>query len=386
MEGKINILFVVTKLELGGAQKQLLSLISRIDKHNYNLFLFTASTGLLLKDALSIPGLKVIQSKFLERQVNPVKDFLALLELSRFIKANHIKILHTHSSKAGIVARIAAKLAGVKIIVHTVHGWPFNDYQPVLLRSFFLFLEKFAAQFTKKIIVVSEHDFYKGINNNIGSRDKYLLLRYGIDFSEFMPDKTIDTRGELGLDKDDFVVGMISCFKQQKSPQDFIKLAVKMFEASLEAQERLKFLLVGDGRLRSNIELLINKFNLKDRVILTGWRRDIPRILSAIDVFVLTSLWEGLPVVVLEAMCSGKPIIATNTGGIAEIVSDSKTGFLVPCHGIKEMAVKLTAIMKNEDFRLSIARQAQDSLDRIFSVDNMVRSHNMVYERLIING
>ena len=127
---KTNLLYIITKLELGGAQKQLLSLIKGLDKQVYNIFLFTAKDGLLIKEALALDGLILNRSRFLERKINPLKDLLALIEIYGFIKKNRIQIVHTHSSKAGILGRLAAGLAKTKIIIHTVHGWSFHDYQP----------------------------------------------------------------------------------------------------------------------------------------------------------------------------------------------------------------------------------------------------------------
>jgi Glycosyltransferase len=235
---------------------------------------------------------------------------LALIEIRRFIKDNNIDIVHTHSSKAGILGRFAARLAKAEIVLHTVHGWPFNDYQRLITKKFFIWLEIIAARFTDKLIVVSDYDSQIGLNNNIAEDSKYLLIRYGIDYAQFnIRDDAI--RKELGIKPDDLAVGMVGCFKPQKSPQDFIRLAF-LLQPDLS---RVKFILVGDGALRKKIEKLILKLNLQNKVFLTGWRRDIPRILSAIDVFILTSLWEGLPISVLEAMACGKPVVATKYGG-----------------------------------------------------------------------
>src|SRR3989338_2775746 len=329
---KINLLFVITKLELGGAQKQLLSLIRRLDKDRFNLFLFTSSHGLLVKEAQAIIGLSLYKSKYLERAINHLKDLLALFEIISFIRKNHIEILHTHSSKAGILGRLSARLAKVEVIIHTVHGWSFNDYQPRAERLFFIWLERLSARFSDKLVVVSYYDRQNGLDNNIGKENKYRLIRYGVDYTEFnIKDQNI--REELGLNPNDLAVGMIACFKPQKSPRDFIRLAFLTKRISPDA----RFLLVGDGALRKTTEKLIHKFNLEKQIILTGWRRDIPRILSAIDVFVLTSLWEGLPISVLEAMATSKPVITTHTGGVAEIIIEGGAGvFGSPCEKNKK--------------------------------------------------
>jgi glycosyltransferase involved in cell wall biosynthesis len=375
---KINLLYIITKLELGGAQKQLLDLISHLDSKRFNLFLFTARDGLLTEDALRIKDLTLRRSRYLERPINPLKDFLALIEIYKFIKRNKIEIVHTHSSKAGILGRWAARYAWAEIIVHTVHGWPFNNYQLCLWRRIYVWLERVTARFTDKIIVVSNCDLQKGLANHIGVENKYQLIRYGINYAEFNL-KDQDIKQELGINHDDLVVGMVSCFKPQKSPQDFIKLALSV----REVLPRVKFILTGDGLLRRKIKGLISKFNLEKQVILTGWRRDIPRILSAIDVFVLTSLWEGFPISVLEAMAASLPVVATHTGGIAEIVVEGKTGFLVSPGDVKEMSEKLIILLGDERLRRQISHNAKDSLNSNFSFEYMVKNNENLYEALI---
>ncbi|MFH1397183.1 MAG: glycosyltransferase family 4 protein [Candidatus Omnitrophota bacterium] len=363
---KTNLLYVITKLELGGAQKQLLSLIIGLDKSKYNIFLYTAKNGLLMDEATAIIDVTIIKSRCLERAINPFKDLFCIYDLYLYIQRNKIQLVHTHSSKAGILGRIAAVLAGVDKIIHTVHGWPFHDYQPVLLKSIYILLERFCSLFTDKLIVVSDYDMHKGLKNYIGKKAKYCLISYGIDYSEF---KVIDisVRRELGINSADLVVGMVACFKPQKCPQDFIKLAFQITRAMPE----VKFILVGDGILRKQVEYLISLYNLKKNVVLTGWRSDIPRILSTLDVFVLTSLWEGLPITVLEAISAFKPVIATDTGGIKEVIIEGKTGFLVSPHHLDEMSQKLAGLLKNKDLRNLIAGNAFDFMNSRFS-DNKI--------------
>lgn len=374
---KNNILYVITKLELGGAQKHLLGLLTNLDRGKFNIFLFTAKEGLLLNDALAIKGLSVWTSSFLERRINPFKDVAALFEIYHFIKRNNIDIVHTHSSKAGILGRFAARLAGAKAIVHTVHGWSFNDYQPFFMRWIYILVERFTAKFSDKLIVVSYCDKAKGLENRIGNNNKYVLIRYGINFREFNVNDC-DIRRELGINNRDLAVGMISCLKPQKSPQDFIRLA-KLVNQGLP---HTKFILVGDGVLRKKIERLINKYKLSKIVVLTGWRRDIPEILSTIDIFVLTSLWEGMPIAVLEAIASFKPVITTYTGGISEIIHEGDTGFLVPPQDMDSMAEKLKALLMDEALRRQIAQKAKNYINSNFGIENMAKNTQGLYECL----
>lgn len=374
---KKRILYVITKLELGGAQKQLLSLIRCLDRGTNEVFLFTAKKGLLMPEASAIPGLCLKKSGFLERPLNPVKDLLALCEICRFIRENRIDIVHTHSSKAGIIGRLAAKLSGVNIVVHTVHGWPFNDYQPVFARLLYIWLERVCANFTARLIVVSRYDREKGLSNRIGNSAKYTLIRYGIDYREFSAD-VARARRDLGIAGGDLIVGMIACFKPQKAPCDFIKLAAMI----TKEMPGVKFILAGDGALRKKIEGLIDKLKLTDKVMLLGWRSDIPRFLSAVDVFVLTSLWEGLPIAVLEAMASSRPVVATDTGGVREVVSENKTGFLVAREDISGMAGKLMLLLRDKNIREVIGQNARVGLGNDFQLEAMAKATCSLYESL----
>ncbi len=381
---KINLLYIITKLELGGAQKQLLSLINNLDKEKYNIFLFTAKDGLLIKEVLLMEGLTLKRSGFLERAINPLKDILAFIEIYNFIKKNQIQIVHTHSSKAGILGRFAAKFAKVPIIIHTVHGWSFHDYQPRIVGYFYLVLEKTCAIFTSKIIVVSQHDKDKGLANLVGKLSQYALIRYGINCQEFKHSQTrIFARKSLGLTNVDLVVGMIACFKPQKAPLDFVELAsvIKRYFPDI------KFVLVGDGQLRKKIEVRIKQLNLNGQVILTGWRNDIPLILSCLDVFVLTSLWEGLPIVVLEAMASGVPLVATDTGGIGEVVVNGKTGCLVKRHDIQSMQVRVRELLSEIPKRLEFSRLSREKIGQEeFSLESMVKHTEELYFNLLLGG
>jgi len=378
---KINLLYVITKLELGGAQKQLLSLIRGLDKKKYNVFLFTAKDGFLVSEASEIDGLTIRMSRFLGRLINPLKDILALIEIYFFIKEKQIQVVHTHSSKAGILGRIAAGVAKAPITVHTVHGWSFNDFQPAAVNCFYAFLERVCAVFTNKIIVVSRFDQDKGLRRSIGKKEQYILIRYGIDLQSFRAqDKRNEVRKLLGLGDSDLVVGMVACFKPQKSPLDFIELAGLVKKDFPD----IKFILVGDGQLRKKIDLRIKELELKDRVILTGWRDDIRLILSGLDAFVLTSLWEGLPIVVLEAMAASVVVVATDTGGIKEILTDGKTGYLTKPGDILSMRNRLEELLNNNQRKDEFIRQANKDIDtEEFLLSNMIKKTADLYTDLL---
>ncbi|MDD5044333.1 MAG: glycosyltransferase family 4 protein [Candidatus Omnitrophica bacterium] len=374
---KINLLYVITKLELGGAQKQLLSLIKSLDRERFNIFLFTCRQGLLLREFSSVNGLLIKRSGFLDRPVNPFKDSLALWEISSFIKNNKIDIVHTHSSKAGILGRLAARISGVKIILHTVHGWSFHSYQNKLVRGLFIRLERFCAKFSDRLIVVSFFDKQRGLENRIGNEAKYQVIKYGINCG-VTPNKEGAIRRELGIAGDKFLVGTISCFKPQKAVDDFIKAAALV----KESLPQVKFIVAGDGALRAKFEKLIKKLGLEKEIVLLGWRRDIPQLLSALDIFTLTSLWEGMPIAALEALACGSVVVATDTGGISEVIREGENGFLVPARDVKGLSEKITFLLKDDKLRKAIREKTKNSLGNNFTVERMAKETGDLYERL----
>jgi glycosyltransferase involved in cell wall biosynthesis len=375
---KTNLLYVITKLELGGAQKQLLSLARHLDKNKFNVFIFTARRGPLIQQAAAIPHVTLKTSSVLERTINPLRDILALFEIYAFIRKNSIDLVHTHSSKAGILGRLAGRLAGTKMILHTVHGWSFHDCQHPLTRRLFIWLERLAAKISHKIIVVSEHDKVKGVINGIGKENQYALIRYGINYADFSR-RNGAIRKEFAIQNDDLVVTNVSCFKPQKACLDFVRLAFlvnRIFPAA-------KFILAGDGRMRGKIEKAINRFRLRDKFILTGWRQDIPEILSATDVFILTSLWEGLPIAALEALASSRPVIATDTGGIREVIKEGDNGFLISVKDMRAMKDKLMLLLQDKTLREAMGEKGLSHLGSDFTQEKMVNRSQELYEGLI---
>jgi glycosyltransferase involved in cell wall biosynthesis len=377
MGRKLNILYCLTKLELGGAQLQLLDLIRGLDREKFQPFLFTAQGGLLMADALSIEGLAVKKSIFLERAINPLKDFLALAEIFYFIRRNRIALVHTHSSKAGILARFASRLAGVKTVLHTVHGWPFHDYQPRWVRAFYILLERLAAACCAKLIVACAYDRQKGLCCGIGRPGQYQVIPHGINAQEF-PYDVRQIRDGLGIREAEAVVGNISCFKPQKGLGDYLRAC-----ASVKQEfPRTKFILCGDGKLRRWLQATAGRLGLGENFIFLGWRRDIPQVLAAMDIFALTSLWEGLPVSVLEALSAGKPVVATNTGAVAEVIQDGNNGFLVPCADAAAAAEKIALLIKDRLLRNRMSEAARESVQENFSRERMPRETQGLYAQL----
>ena len=220
----------------------------------------------------------------------------------------------------------------------------------------------------------------KGISNNIGKQSQYIVIRSGIKLQNYqIVTDIVKKKHEFGI-TDQQVVGMIACFKEQKAPVDFVRVA--KFVCSEKPDT--KFILVGDGVLRKKIEDEIRRLKLEKNVILTGWRNDTNEIMKIFDVFVLTSLWEGLPRVIVEAMASGIPVVATYIDGTKEIVQEGLTGFVVQPHEIEKMAERVIRLLNSTDLRGQFSQVAKKSVEE-FDIDLMVSQQEKLYLSLSNN-
>ncbi len=344
----VKILHVITQLELGGAQKHVLDLLGGLDPVSFEAHLIS-SAGLLEGDARRIPHLKVTLWSFLVRPPHLWRDLQALASFYFFIKRNKFSIVHTHSSKAGILARWAAHWAGVPAVVHTVHGWGFHDFDRSFLNGLYIFLERMTAKITTRLITVSVADREKGLANRIGEPSQYALIRCGIgdDVSMAPPEKVRELEQALGRRPQDRFVGMVACLKPQKNPLDFVKAAALL----REKDPSLRFILAGDGILRPGLEREIRAQGLEEVFFLLGWQKDIRPVLAILSVLVLTSLWEGLPVVFLEAMRYAKPIVAYDVCGVHEIVKEGVNGHLVAPGDVDGLVRRVAALMEDGERR-----------------------------------
>jgi glycosyltransferase involved in cell wall biosynthesis len=316
---------------VGGAQENTLLTAQLLDKTRWDVEIVTGpqtgSEGSLIETAQErdIP-LRIEHS--LVREINPLKDLVAVLRLAWLMKRERYTIVHTHSSKAGIVGRWAAKLAGVPIIIHTVHGWGHHDRQHPLVRAWYIWLEKLTLPITDKLIVVSPLNIEKGLQDGIGKPEHYVTIRSGIELDRFGRPATPrpETRRSWGIPPDAPVVGTVTRLSPQKAPLDFVRAAAAVARVAPQSF----FMMVGDGPLRPEVEALAQELGLAERLILTGLRQDVPELLAAFDVFVLSSLWEGLPRVLPQAMATGLPVVATAIDGSAEVIEHGVNGLLTP--------------------------------------------------------
>lgn len=383
---KIPVIHVITRLELGGAQQNTLYTVSHLNRKLFEPYLIAGQGGMLDGEAASLRDVGVFFIPKLKREISPLEDILALGQIRVMIRRvlkNHQgapAIVHTHSSKAGILGRWAARLEKLEVIIHTFHGFGFHSYQPRLVRGVYQLAEVITSKVTNGFIMVSKANEVVARNLGITEGKRVVLIRSGISLGEFSyrPELVGRLKKELNIPEHFRVVTQISCFKPQKAPLDFVEMAGRV--AALEPSAF--FLMAGDGILRPQVERAIARSGLENRVKLLGWRRDIPEILHDTDVLVLTSLWEGLPRVLPQAMAAGVPAVVTKVDGSPEAVLDGVNGFVVEPRDVEGMAARVVQLLRDPELRRKMGEEGRKRV-REFDIDEMVRKQEEFYLELV---
>lgn len=380
---KIRVLLVITRLTIGGDTNVILDIASYLKNHpDFDVCLAVGPVPANEVDLTYLANERAIPLKMVPSMVNhinPWLNFKSVMDLYSHIRKEKYDIVHTHSSVAGVVGRMAAELAGVPIIVHHVHGWGIQQDMSTTMRALYLGLERFCTRFTDRMIAVSKPTIEKGVAYKICAENKFALIYNGIDLEKFQEQTDKQTVClDLGLDPECKIVGMIGRLDKQKNPLDFIRAA------SIVARDysKVQFIIAGDGSLRGECECLISDLNLADRFFLLGYRNDINRILPILTLTVLSSLWEGLPVVFQESMSAGKPIIANDIDGARDVIRDGETGYLVTPRQPQEMADRILNLLINDALCNKMGVVAKRS-SRQYSSERMVREIETLYRELL---
>ena len=374
---------VITKLELGGAQEVALYAVAHLDRSKFRPLLVAGPGGLLTDEAKTLTSVDVHILSSLARRVHVLADLVAFVELVQLFRRLRPAIVHTHSSKAGILGRWAAWCARVPVIIHTIHGYGITPVQPPWLRRILILLERMTGWITTHWIAVARADIEKGIEWGLFNRLQVSVVRPGIDP---LPFQTVIDRAtrqalrlEFGAGPAEYLVGTVACLKPQKAPDDFVAVAKQVCAAVPNA----RFVLIGDGDLRPKVESLIAANGLHTRLHLAGWRRDISTVMKVFDAFLLTSHWEGLPRVLLEARAIGLPVVATRVGGVEEAIVQGRHGWLSDAGDIAGLSAHLIRVLQSQDSQAPRRSQSTEPLPKEFHLDEMVKQYESLYDRFL---
>ncbi len=379
---KTRVLHMLTRLALGGAQRNTLDLAVHLPADRYDVEVLAgpdvgAEQG--IQAEFTDRGIPVHILPGLHREESTASDLAALWRAVGFLRRGRYDILHTHMAKAGVIGRIAAGFAKVPVVVHTVHGWPWHNFIDRKTKERYVGYERRAAEHTDRLIVTSEKDRGKGLAQGVAPPDKFTLIRSGIDFDRFDPaaiDKAA-ARAALDLPEKAPIIVSVGALTDQKNPLEALEVVAKTKVSFPE----LRYLLVGDGPLRNDVLARAEQLGLDGHFSWLGNRSDIPTILAAADVFLLTSRWEGLPRTMIEAMAMGKAIVATQVDGVLDVIEDNVTGYVRDPGDVDEltaMCVRLfrapnlitdmykgnTAFIRRAEFTTAAAVASTDALYR----------------------
>lgn len=377
------VVHVITKLELGGAQQNTLHTVASLDRARFAPHLVCGAGGMLDDEARALADVEVTFLPQLVRPIQPLTDLAAVRRLAALLRplaATGPVIVHTHSSKAGIVGRAAARLAGAGPVVHSIHGFGHGAIANPLVRRLTLSTERLMARCTDAFIAVSECNRREGEALKLLGGRPCEIIRSGIDLDDFAraDELRAQARASLGYGDEVPVVGMVACLKPQKAPLDFVELARLVCEQIPEA----RFFVAGDGELRGQVEASLATHGLGDKVQLLGWRRDVAALLGALDVAVLTSRWEGLPRVCPQAMAAGRPMVATAVDGTPEAIVHGQSGFLVDPGDMAAAAERVICLLRDAPLREQFG-QAGRAASVPFGQVEMIARQEALYERLL---
>lgn len=380
---KSKIATIITQLEFGGAQLHALYLCEGFARAGYENLLISGVRDYLDARADHLPATRHVNVEDMVRPINPIKDLKALIKIYRLLRKERPSAVYTHSSKAGILGRWAAFFAGVPVRVHTIHGYGITPLQSWPLRMLLLAAERMTSLITTHFVAVSQASIQKGLKWRLFRPEKVTLIRSGIELERFRRvriDKE-EKKRQLGLPPHSPVVGTVACFKPQKAPFDFVRAA----SIIASRMPRVNFIMVGDGQLRPKAEELAGQLGLEGKIFFLGWREDVEEIMATFDLFMLSSLWEGLPRVLPEACALGLPCVATWVDGNKEIIRDGYNGFLVPPSRPDLLAEAALKILQNPSLRKLFSQRAK-KVSEEFSKERMIEDYLKLHRVLTAEG
>lgn len=371
MRTKLSVCFVVNNLDVGGLEKVVIALINHLDRERFDPCVACLDGKGALFDRLELEeGACLVLDKSCARNT-PVGSFdpRMLTKLHAFFLRRGVSVVHAHNLAPLVYGGIGARL-GLRrpAVVYSEHNQIYSATKAT--RRKFIFYVRLADH----VVAVSE-DLQRTLESKVHPSGPIRVIHNGIDGTRFAVSDGVEVRRELGMGDDEILVGSGVVLSEQKGIPYLLEAARRV----VSRQPRVRFAIAGDGPLREQLEATARRLDLADRFRFLGYRSDMPRVIAALDVYVLPSLWEGLPLALLEAMAMGKPIVATSVGGNPEIVENGINGYVVPPRDVHALEHALIRICADDSFRRRVRRVNRDKFEAMFSLRAMVRAHEELY-------
>jgi len=382
---RAKVLHVITRMDCGGSAVNTANMIKNADRERYEPSLLCGSVSQL--SATDEAELRNACAEFavepaLRRNPHPFYDPAALFGIYRFIKSRDFDIVHTHTSKAGFVGRLAAHFAHVPVIIHSPHGHVFYGYFHPLKTRLYITLEKIGAKVSDRILCFTMLAIRDHIELGIGRREQFREMKSGVPVEQFMsPARDPQTvRAELGIPAGSKVIGNVA----RLDPVKGVRYLIRAFGILSGARDDVRLVLVGDGEEKAELAALVKDMGIEGKVCFAGQRSDVPDLLHAMDVFVLPSLNEGYGRVVVEAMSAGLPIVASRVGGVPTLVEDGENGLLVPAGDPEAIAAAAGRILDNPQLAAEMSEASRKLVSANHSVEAVQGILEENYRNLLI--
>ncbi len=386
MSRPVRVLHIITRMIVGGAQENtLLSVVGLDAMPEYEVDFISGidkgKEGELLSQARETTNLIIVPE--MGRSINPFSDLLAFWKLYRLIKKGRYHIVHTHSSKAGVLGRLAAWLAGTPIIIHTLHSLVFHEYQPWLVNRAWWLAKKICAPVTDFYISVSEIIVKKALAAGIAEPERYRTIYSGMELDWFLNAKfdAAKVKQEFGIPLDAPVVGKIARLFPLKGHDQLMDAAPEI----VKRVPNVRFFLIGDGVLLEHLQQRARAYGILENFVFAGLidRTRIPEMISAMDIVVHTSLREGLARVLPQALAMGKPCVSFDIDGAPEVVIDDKTGYLVKAFDNVTLADRIAHLLEDDELRRTLGENGRRHVDPNFRTEKMVADISEVYQMML---
>ncbi len=377
----MRVTHIITRLIVGGAQENTLATVQGlrqipgVEVH----FISGPTTGPEGSLEAGLQNLIIVPE--LIRAVHPLKDMQALKKLEGILREQKPDIVHTHSGKAGILGRLAAKRAGVPVIIHTIHGPSFGKFQSAPANFIFRSAEKYAGRFTTHFEVVADAMKNQYLAAGIGTPEQYTKIYSGFALEPFLnAKKDLDLRGKLGIMPADFVIGKIARLFKLKGHDDLFAIAPEL----VRQNPKIKFLLIGDGPWRERFEHLAKSQGMEKHFIFTGLvpPSEVAKHTGIMDALVHLSLREGLPRALPQALAAAKPVVAYDCDGASEVCCDGQTGFLVQPGDLATLKKRLLQLASDPALCNKMGQTGREFVRENFPVEKMVRDTYNLYMKL----
>jgi len=387
IQNKIKIVRVIARLDIGGAPLHVVELGTGLNRDRFESVLVAGVEN---------PGERSLLDYVERRGIHPLiipeivgeanfgwRDVVAIAKVYRVLKRENPHIVDTHTAKAGFVGRIAARLAGVPVVIHTYHGHVWRGYYSSIKSRLLQLMEKGLALWTDQIITVSESVRQEIAEYDIAPLGKIKVVPLGFDLRAFFDcaERRGPFRKEIGVPPDVPLIGTIGRVVPIKNHRLFLDAAKLVLNAIPEA----RFVVVGDGLIRPDLESYARTRGIAARVVFAGWRRDLPNIYADLDVVVISSINEGTPISAIEAMAAERPVVATRVGGVPDIVLDGRTGALVPLGDATAMADAVVHCLRDPGWARQIGEAGRALVTRNFTTQRLVADMEKLYTTLLAN-